>query len=494
MPSTKRRRSPSDDGESAATPSIFAQSARPFSLNHFLFLPTELQQIIIELACLTPPSSTTTSSRSSDSSLPRSDIGTTASLSLVCREMHKQVAPFLWSNLTITRPSSLYALNQALALNPGRAQLITTLHIGPQDILPVDWWPLRKGHAEALDSYGSLSYGVPERWIASSLPQSQLPTECEDGQLWPLDCSASGCRQKAVDDALEVIQASLDVNLLEEVKESTQRIQSIMEAQAALDLFLMHIRSLEQDNADLIKLSRRGAPFRLPCRTSKCSHFPALVVAQDLSTTADPSSSNNALILSPSQILRHLARPGSITDRFDHPLILTRSGFTAEVTTPSRERAARYKLRTEEGWHIGEFHEGYEWPDLKLLQDEDKADGVTRNAALINTGTLGAILRLTRDVLRLTSNVKTLSLTGFLERALDGNQKLPKLRRLSLGPRLPRWYASLPLGGLKQIEELRLCAAPLNSRDIRRTTKNMKKLKRLEWEMVEPFSRRARLR
>ena len=336
--------------------------------------------------------------------------------------------------------------------------------------------------------------GVPERWIASSLPQSQLPAECQDGRLWPLDCSASGCRQKAVDDALEVIQASLDVNLLEEVEESTQKIQSIMEAQACLDLFLMHIRIVEQGDPDLLKLSRRGVPVRLPCRTGKCSHFPALVIKQDSPTTTMPSSPSNALTFSRSEILRHLAQPGSITDRFDHPLILTRSGFTAEVNTPSRERAARYKLRTEEGWHIGEFHEGYAWPDLKLLQDEDKANGITRNAALIQAGTLGAILRLSRDVLRMTSNIKTLSLTGFLERALDGNQKLSKLRRLSIGPRLPRWYASLPLGGIKQIEELRICAAPLNSTDIRRITKNMGKLKRLKWEMVEPFSKRMRLR
>lgn len=471
MPSKKRLRpsSASDPGDD--TNSGDKQRSKVSLTSGFLFLPAELQRIILELACFSPPSTAPPPpSQPGQQLLAQRDPATMFSLTLVCRQLRNHVSPHLWRTITITRPSSLFRLYQALVASPERAGLVDSLHIGPQDILPADWWPLRLGR----------------RGIVSSLPQTRLPSGCSPGQVWPLDGSARGCQQVAVLDALQVAQECFDVDLLEDKLVPTEKVEAILMVQATLDLYLEKVKSIEE---------KKGTPIQHQSCQGQCRHYPTVVIGASTASAHSAPVPDGALRLERSQLLRHLARPGATTDRFDNPLLLARAGVRISVTTPSdnlRHRdgfcGAQYRLR--QGHLDIAAREKQLWPDAELLTEEDNSPAPSGgsgglNAALLSTGTLGAILRLTRDVLRITKRVKSLSLTGFLPHALDGHQLGPGVRRLSLGPPPSRWAATPPLTELKHIEELSLGGIPLDQVDIHNMLQNTPKLKRLQWSYVD---------
>lgn len=455
----------------------------------FHALPLEIRQRIVEVACLSPSSSTATRSP-----FP-TDVATILSLCLVCKETHAQIADMLWQQVTITRPSALFAFYQAL-LRPSRAALVTHLHIGPQDILPSYWWPLSRVTCVNEDT----NLGAADNTyhsIASSLSREQLPSGCVDRQAWLWDRRPSQRREAAVYEALKVVQQSLNVDFATECANPT-KIESIFEAQAALDLYLAKIRAIEEENP-------------------QCEESPALRLV-DIPASARSSSPSkqgatpppkNAVIVTHAQLLRHLARPGSLTDRFDHPLILRRSGLKVNVSqaelkgpTNLQPSNASYSLQAMT-WSIEREHEAHEWQrGLDALQDAPQqytgsGDDGDLNAALLATANMGAILRLTRSILDLLPNLTNLSLTGFLQEALVDAEppkslrdlsrvRLPSLRRVSIGPPLPCWAASLPLTKLSHLEELRICGSPLPFNEAWAITMRMSKLKVLTWSLGEP--------
>lgn len=468
--SKKRLRSSSPSIEDDTLSSPDAQRSKLATAEGYHSLPTELQRIIIDLACSSSPCSEAPSSSSRQRLLQAT--ATMRNLSLVCRQMHEQVTPLLWRSVTITRPSSLYALHQALVANPDRSKLILSLHIGPQDVLPANWWPLR----------------LDRRGVATSLEGAQLPSQCNDNQFWDLDAPSSGCRQLAILKALGVAQRRHNISLRAEDFARTNMVGAIFEVQAALDLYLGAMKSFEEVKED---------SKHLECHGFECDHYPALVMG----TIQTPSLANapptQALILHRTQLLRHLARPGSSTDRFDHPILFVRSGFKIDVATPSEKqqrkgsfRGAQYTLRADH-WDMVRCEKEY-WHGAALLQQEDRIANSTLNIAPLQTGTIGAILSLARSILSFTSRLHTLSLTGFLQHTLDGHQELPWLRNVSLGPPPPRWRASLPLAALKHVQALRVCGSPLTLTDVRIVTKEMPKLEELEWGLVDKLPRRTR--
>ena len=207
MPSQKRRR-PSTANEDAPLPHN-TQSAAAASLAGFTLLPLELRQHIIQVACH--------SSSSSSSSLSpfEADNGTMFNLALVCKEINAQVTPVLWATVAITRPSALCALQQALTAKPEWAKMTRSLHIGPQDTLPSYWWPLSRtvvGAGQYTAALGPES-GFTSHWIATSLDKALLPSGCVSRQAWRWDRSTPGCRGAAVSQALGVIKAALGLNL-----------------------------------------------------------------------------------------------------------------------------------------------------------------------------------------------------------------------------------------------------------------------------------------
>lgn len=347
MPSKKRRRAASQD---ETTP---AHSSPATSFERFATLPAEIRHHIVQIACLSPSSSSNPSSRSSPSG--GYDISMALALSLVCREIYNQVFSAVWHSITITRPSSLYALHQALLAKPNRAALIKSLHIGPQDTLPPQWFPLSEDVI---------------KWISTSLDKEQLPSGLKAIQPIALEGPTFGCREGAVRDALNAARLSLDFSSYDVSRMEQPRfnVGPIYETQAALDLYLIKLKAMEDEDPNLRRLGRPDAKVPLRCRSGHCDHYPALAVASTSSSSqsGDPQSDppSNVFTVSSSQLMRHLTRPGSATDRFDHPLIFSRSGIWTSMSVPtSTERAregyrgANYQLACYESGSFNEERE-----------------------------------------------------------------------------------------------------------------------------------------
>lgn len=494
-PSKKRRRAAPGD-EDAPARTIAATSFECFNA-----LPAETRHLVVQIACLASSSSSEPSSSSSFYGLY--NITAARSLSLVSREMSDQVSPIVWHSITITRPSSLYALHQTLLAKPSRAVLIKSLHIGPQHVLPPQWFPLSqasvydKGHKP----------GSPLKWLSISLVKGQLPFGMEDFQAIALDCPPSGCREAAIRDALNVAQRSLDATLFEEVarRPSVTNVEPIYEVQAALDLYLAKLRAMEEKDPDLIRKGQPGVRAPLRCRSGNCDHYPALVLIDLPASSRNGRPTRNirqavppgdAFVVSYSQLARHVARPGSASDNFDHPLIFNRSGISTMIHFPQQSettsegfRGAKHHiiLRTQD---IDESREDESWSQLAHLREEDQAatfsGGEPLNAPLVNTATLAANFRLVRNVLALTTNVSSLSLTGSLQWALGGQQapSMRMLRRVSLGPAPCRSEASLSLSGLDSVEELRICNVEFSEGEIE-AINELPRLRLIVWSLAE---------
>lgn len=476
-------------------------------------LPAELWNMVIDLACLGRPPS----SPNSSGSFFQRDVPTMLSLNLVCLEMHDYVQPIIYQKIAITRPSALYALHQVLQAHPERARLVEEIHVGPQEILPPYWWPLSVLDAPkprlAPRRYARLDFGIsshPRRLLSSSLDQSSLPFGCETRQAWSLDRSESSCREEAVHDALEQAQISLGVDLL---REKVLGIERLYEVQAALDLYLAHVKSVEEQRPELILMARPGA--QVPPRTTVSDIYSRLALTDvpasipSLWLDLNPQSFRPAeaydgmFVVSYLQLLCHLARPGAITDRFDHPLLFGRSGFDTHLSEPERDNSrleeppqvcsSGYGYQLHHGtWHVEGEPDTFYWPQLPFLRAIVNNATTTQDerplvARVVHTGTVSSILRLARGVLASTTGVKTVSLTGFLQHAV-GTQRLPSLRRLSLGPSPPCWKADPALQGLDQVEELRICGVSLERDQTWYITSKMKRLRTLEWSLRERAS------
>lgn len=279
-----------------------------------------------------------------------------------------------------------------------------------------------------------------------------------------------------------------------------------MEVQACLDLFLMQIRSIDDNEADEWHL--KHGPRKGPsCPGTGCPRYPRLVVTGTASSNnpsvTDPSDSRPVFSVSRAQLLAHLARRGSVTDRFDHPLLFMRSGVDHFVISgPGR---AGHDDGTGRDVHK------VKQPPLSSEDDsEDYADlfserGLARDRArryrpctaldplLPSTATLGSLLGLARAVLSFTPKLANLSLTGFMERAVCGTRAPPGLnglKSLSVGPPPPYYYATLNLNGavMARLERLRICGVMLFEEEVASLERELPALKELQWTMPGKFS------
>lgn len=501
MPSKKRRRPTTPADSSAAQP-------KPFSLERYHLLPLELQHLIISFACLHPTPST-------PSALTpfATDSATILNLCLVSRELRQQVQHRLYREISVVRPSKLYALQQALAERPDLGRGVERLHLGPQDILPPHWWPLKNAYAEGYshESPGEEGCGGPFNWVSSSLATPCLPYGLREGAAWALNRPPKGCREAAILRAITSAQEALQEDLLDAKNGRPVNVDAVFQVQAALDLYLMNIRAMEDDSPHFLRLATRDTRVPDRCRSGKCGHYPALVLnltypPDGSSRKAEPSRKE---VYSPSreQLLRHLSRPGSLTDRFDHPLLFNRSGFKIYVTLPHGKghedydpAGARCKIRTA-SWHDVEgAHEAHKWQHLACVQLEDLSHTFLTgekalNDALINTATFSSNLALARAVLALTPSLTNLSLTGFLEAAIGREgQSFPTVQRLSLGPAPVCWNGSSWYSGLEGVEDLRVAGAPLVAEELQEITSTMPRLRRIDWSLKEAVSGKMRLK
>lgn len=502
MPSKKRRRPATAEDGPQRPSSIHSKHRAP--LASFSSLPRELRQMIVEVACASPRSSAASPGRSPFALVV--DMSAVYNLALVCKELKEQVTPLLWRTVTITRPSALHAVQQALLTGPQRGNPITSLHIGPQDVLLSYWWPLSSVCLEGDSKYASTA-GQSEFnsywWIASSLEQDALPFDCSTRQPWRCNSRAAGCRGAAVYEALQVIQKTLGLKLVQRGRREQRAIGLVFAAQAALDLYLEKIRLLEVQKPELIELAKKPrAP--LQCRNGSCDHYPSLQL-KDMPSSAgitssgdrsqQPTSPHNAIVLRYAGILEHMARPGAPTDRFDHPLIFERSGVQVIVNNPARKGPQTY-YPSQASYQIGNAtwsrrqHGTFRWPASATSPDAAKqflstGTGTSRrgnaSSGAAATSTIDCVVEVALDVLNHTTKLENLSLTGYLPAVISSWQErtVSSLRRCSVGPTMPGWDPRLGFPRLKTIEELRLCGVELTEAEAR-TVAQLSRLKKLD--------------
>ena len=187
-----------------------------------------------------------------------------------------------------------------------------------------------------------------------------------------------------------------------------------------------------------------------------------------------------------------------MADRFDHPLLIERSGFDVTILPPrvqepegySEKKAARYEV-IDDDWGCEGKYEFEDWADFAALRGADEQD-VKRaqegrealNALLLSTATFGSCLRLARSSLAHCTALQNLSLTGFLERAISSGQELPSLRCLTIGPPPLSWLLKIAFEGLgHRLEEVRVGGIMLIASEIDAITTNLRKLKKLDWSL-----------
>lgn len=123
-----------------ATKDETAQGGAEQLLWNFQLLPTHLQKRIVIMSCWLPtlPGSPFEYGRP----VVRLDTNTTRAMALVCREYRLIAVKVLFEHIRITRPSTLRMLLETITRRPALGRFIKSLHIGAEDPLPYDWWPV----------------------------------------------------------------------------------------------------------------------------------------------------------------------------------------------------------------------------------------------------------------------------------------------------------------------------------------------------------------
>lgn len=410
----------------------------------FSSLPSEIRTIIIAFAC----------SRERTVDL---DYKTALSLALASRSMYALVTPILYRNVQLTRPSMLSDFLQAVSADPALGQLVRSLHVGPRQHLPDRWWPL-----------GSF-LGEREPKIMTSLEDVDLlPQWCCPRRRWPLKITkAASSREQAVLRAVNAAQRALGVDLVHPRHSpsgqdvgSLQWFIGVIEVGAALDLYLMEMRRLE-DQARWPVPPWAGEWYSThgPSDVGEpCPNYPPLLI-----TTASSVPSNKGpksfFVLPYAKVLDHLATRGSPTDFFDHPLICARSQLKvldfdwAGQAHGSRllfNDARRYRRHEADETVInqGRFNKAFELASVAFPHRIDAVPfldvSTPLDVALARTSTVGGLISMVRSLLTLTPTLDNLFLAGFAQQVACELAAGPlPLRLLHLGPLTFRHEGSL---------------------------------------------------
>lgn len=471
--------------DAASTPAAAPVPRRHLCLGSFNDLPFELKKRIIDLACrpsIPSPSSLAhaASSETAANTSPRTkvapllDLKTTLSLLLTSTSLYALVLPILWRNVSVTRPSALAFFQRTLSAGPQLGALVKSLHAGPADQLPEGFYPLSTPDGELIPNPRA-TY-TPAMLITTSLRSAK------EQQLVPQWCDPEGksvCNRRSTDphamdtfETLVAAQRDLDVDLSDDLKSYQAKTLlprwdytgRVYEVQAALDLYLMARKRWEDDVAS--------------CEPQNGRTFKPLLIT-GYPTSATPTFAEEPFIITRPQLLQHLARPHSVTDRLDSPLLFARSRIDT-IDPPFPPNRPEVLLRRVDRW-------GHHWSDLFTPARDAVPAIATQDLALPNTATLTSLLALLRMSLAALPNLSNLSLTGLMERAIsDPRTAAPfmgSLRSLSIGPPPAYWFGPLHLKGLTELQDLRLCGVKLFPIEATALVSCLDSLRRLEWRM-----------
>lgn len=221
------------------------------SLPNFFVLPKEIQARCLTFACQTGevPREEHTANDHQTAVERKTRTKTLRSLMLSSRALNALVTPILYARVKVDRPSILAELVRTLQSNPSLGKLIKRLHLGTTSSYICHSWQL--AHLKGNRYFNCLNL----RDMATTLDDlNVLPLWCCPRRVWDIARSSSllHWRDKAVLDALNAAARDLDVELLRprynaegiEIGADAWLIR-VVEAQAALDLYLAHMRKVE---------------------------------------------------------------------------------------------------------------------------------------------------------------------------------------------------------------------------------------------------------
>lgn len=307
-------------------------------------------------------------------------------------------------------------------------------------------------------------------------------------------------------------------------------VERVFEAQAIVDLYLAEMRRIEEKKKRLVPswqgISALDAP-RGPdkCVLGRCCHYPRLDLegfqdrhrketegarrrsrADESSESEDESDSRRhraqrakrrqyRFTITLDQVNKHLGRPGTPIDHFDHPLLFARSGH--QMLTVTREGKAavvhgEYPYTARERFYdflddedVNELERNrkglHVWlsdrvdPDLEFASPSPSSSSQSSPTATAASGQTRDplthkptknVIELGRSILQLVRTVKNLSLTSYLARCIElEGPSLSEVRYLSLGPLKPPEYLSSCLANLEtpSLASLRVCGGDLTA-------------------------------
>lgn len=430
------------------------------SLAGYWRLPREIQEHIILAGCGYDPHDRTII-------IYRSAMSTKTMLgfSTASKHFYRMTVSLLYERVHLSRPSQLRAFQQTVALRPALGRLVKALHIGPDRPLSKSWFPLER-HDSGLKMRINLDLEDDSQCLREAAPIEDID----------LNNSHPDSTSIAIRAALDAASRDLDVDLRKvRLRDSGRSMGTdpwhirVFEAQAALELYRLAIRRCENEQA-----------VHAGTRDQAQVKYPRLVV-EGGPEAAPLAEESKALYITRSQLQMRIARPGSPTDCFTHPLLFQRSGvpWLADGDEEFGREGGTY------GWQ-GET--GEDTTDLFCLPNMVRStapasDETNRNVvvpidlcdplstAVSSTSTVGGNLALARAILAFTPLVQSLSLTGFFERAVAGARSPPSLlvlRSLTLGPPPTSWGKVLQLehAALYSLERLRICDTPLTDSEV----------------------------
>lgn len=457
-------------------------------------LAPELQTRITLLACRSPEAGY--ERNPADRSLVALDFQTTLSLTLSSRALYALVTPILYANVRITRPSILADFLAAIERNPALGKLVRSLHLGPETHLPQHWWPV------ALHPMGTGDFPQIHHLATSLRDETLLPRWCCPARSWPLwvGSGTTSWRNEAVIDAITTAQRQVDVSLQRPRYNSRghpigsdEWLIRVMEVQAALDLYLVDMRRVEDAAGYPVeRWQEASGPSRRREPLGPVIEYRKLVVL-DIN---DPqrlealrSAQQHALFLSRTELRTHISRRGSLADHFDHPFIFARSSLGHLAFGEGRQADMGVAL----AGHVDALYSEVEI-EASRRNERTFADRLKQplsSPAEARTTTIEGILDQAQRLLSYTPHLRHLYLSGYLQRIICGVKRpeipLHSLKSLCLGPYsgfAPDCLAPTLQGlDLLDLEELRISGCVLANLKAS-TIAALPRLKRVDWDMA----------
>ncbi|CAO1622961.1 unnamed protein product [Sympodiomycopsis kandeliae] len=399
--------------------SDWSKLATQFGAKWVPHLPAELRRIIFGFACRLPPLDAGVFQERSALDL---DIPTTLTLCLVSCEVYIFIAPILYDDVAISRPSKLRSFSRALLERPSLGRLVRSLWIGDIESLPRNWWPLQ-------------SPNDTECTITSSIQDVDLlPRGVMLGHQWPLTGDPPSLQVSSADQTTAPPVEMDEANLLKHIQllvvKATQQVGSDKQGIDPMQVGRSRTDVIGEDEWH-VRVFEIQARLDTALQAIKRDGHKWRAIEYYLGLPLEWST--------------------YVLDRFDHPLLLARSGIVGVALDPSNQYLEEIEMEPAD--HAEDFAD-------RFSTRNPRGRFMTYNTYAHST--VGGILSTARSVLAMLPRLQHMGCSGYLDRVIVGTRPIGdvlRLRTLVLGPSPQFWDYSIRLDHqhLSSVQSLIIC-------------------------------------